>query len=335
MVYSSEDPRSTQQSQHRALLSEDVQPAFVNPLRTAIKHRHTHDGMGPSKFLRLLSSKRVVRHTLVLLPFVVITSIAGFIFSDSFSGSTAVVLKALLGPATADKSNWYAPSENNANNLEGVLHGEGVWGFIYDTSQTPDESYGAYNWCNMPHVRKQEYVKPSEDFELQYVEVVSKLLVLRDIPARLFEIQIHRHHKRTPYAANAFPVESYQWNCDNQGLYFYGEPFSGPNDATRVYRKGVIGEINPFVPSGWVGSCQFPQITEGGLDDSYSHGADIYGVYGDMLGFLPSRDEGMGDKVKYRVTNNVITHQVAGMVISGMWRTNDRVPVHVQVRPPI
>lgn len=144
------------------------------------------------------------------------------------------------------------------------------------------------------------------------------------------QLQIHRHHKRTPYASNAFPVEPYQWNCDEQRLYYYGEPNQG-HDAARAFRQGVISPINPFVPSGWIGSCQFPQITPGGLDDSWQHGADLYGVYHGLLKFLPAQHENWSSKVKYRVTNNIITSQVAGMVIKGMWNTNKPIPVQVQV----
>lgn len=86
------------------------------------------------------------------------------------------------------------------------------------------------------------------------------------------------------------------------------------------------------MPSGWIGSCQFPQITPGGLDDSWQHGADLYGVYGELLGFLPGRHEDFAEKVKYRVTNNVITSQVAGMLINGMWDTTEPFPLLIQVR---
>jgi 2-phosphoxylose phosphatase len=126
-------------------------------------------------------------------------------------------------------------------------------------------------------------------------------------------------------------VEPYQWNCDDQKLYFYGEPNQG-EVAARGFRQGVISPINPFVPSGWIGSCQFPQITAEGLDDSWVHGADLYGVYHDVLGFLPSQDEDWTSKVKYRVTNNLITSQVAGMLINGMWDTVEPVPLQFQVR---
>lgn len=68
---------------------------------------------------------------------------------------------------------WYPPSKRNVNNLTQVLEGEGVYDFIYDTSDTPDELYGTYNWCNMPHVRRKEYKPAKEGFELRYVELVS------------------------------------------------------------------------------------------------------------------------------------------------------------------
>lgn len=140
---------------------------------------------------------------------------------------------------------------------------------------------------------------------------------------------MHRHHKRTPYASNAFPVESYHWDCNDSGLFYYGEAFAG-HAADRVYQAGYISPINPFVPSGWIGTCKFPQITAGGLDDSWQHGADLFGVYHDLLGFLPGRGSGVPKNVRYRVTNNVITSQVAGMVVNGMWQTTENTPLMIQ-----
>ncbi|KDN66858.1 putative histidine acid phosphatase [Colletotrichum sublineola] len=235
---------------------------------------------------------------------------------SSSSGPNGSVMNAAAAAAGVDVT-WHAPAKSDVNDLTAVINGEGVWGFIYDTSETPDDKYGQYNWCNMPHVRKTEYVKPSSDeYELKYVELV------------------HRHHKRTPYASNAFPVESYQWNCDEQGLFYYGESFASSNKPAKTYWKVYISPVNPFVPAGWIGTCQFPQITAQGLDDSWLHGADLYGVYHDMLGFLPSRDA-VGSpewhrQVKYRVTNNQITSQVAAMVANGMWATADSLTLNIQ-----
>jgi acid phosphatase len=92
----------------------------------------------------------------------------------------------ITGPAVlADTVDikWYAPSQSNINNLTGVLSGSGVYGFIYNTSHTPDAQYGTYNWCNMPHVRKREYIKPSDEYELKYVELVSTKTWISDLRA--------------------------------------------------------------------------------------------------------------------------------------------------------
>lgn len=126
-------------------------------------------------------------------------------------------------------------------------------------------------------------------------------------------------------------MESYHWNCDDQGLYYYGQALtSGSKQAANGYWHGFTSPINPFVPSGWIGTCSFPQITSGGLDDAWTHGHDLYGVYHDLLGFLPSTEDDWRSKVLYRVTNNVITSQVAGMLINGMWNTTDSIPLLIQ-----
>jgi 2-phosphoxylose phosphatase len=71
---------------------------------------------------------------------------------------------------------WHAPSGTHANApFADILAGKGKWGYIYDSSETPDEDYGVYNWCNMPHVRAKEYPKASGEYELKYVELVSRL----------------------------------------------------------------------------------------------------------------------------------------------------------------
>lgn len=50
-------------------------------------------------------------------------------------------------------------------------------------------------------------------------------------------------------------------------------------------------------------------------------------MYHDLLGFLPSD---MSDKVTYRVTNNQITSQVAGMLIDGMYAPEANTPLKIQ-----
>ncbi|KAG9234902.1 histidine acid phosphatase [Amylocarpus encephaloides] len=221
----------------------------------------------------------------------------------------AAIAASFISSATTARVDldWHAPNATAINNLTQVLNGSGVYGFIYNSSTTSAEAYGQYNWCNMPHVRATEYPRASAEFDLQYVEL------------------IHRHHKRTVYASNSFPVESYPWNCDDEDLFYYGQPRTG-RESARTYWHGYISPENQFV-RGFRGSCQFPQITFGGLEDSFQHGKDLYGVYHDLLRFLPHN---ANDKVNFRVTQNVITSEVGGMVINGMFSTEENYPLYIQ-----
>ncbi len=91
------------------------------------------------------------------------------------SGLLFALVPAAAAPSTAAQSvdlGWHAPSQTSLNNLSAVLNSHGVYGFIYNSSDTPDAQYGTYNWCNMPHVRRQEYVRPPDGIDLVYVELV-------------------------------------------------------------------------------------------------------------------------------------------------------------------
>lgn len=197
---------------------------------------------------------------------------------------------------------WHAPISSHINNLGSVINGTGTHGYLFNSSTLPDNvTYGTYNWCNMPHVRRSEYPKMNLSYTLEYVEV------------------IQRHHKRTPYVANTFPVETYPWYCDDEALFYYGapSPAHGANHSANTYWSVYTSSSNPLTLRGFNGTCQFPQITRGGLDDSWQHGHDLYRVYHDLLDFLPETYD--PDLVNFRVTNNVITSQVASMVTSGMF----------------
>ncbi|KAL8751599.1 MAG: hypothetical protein Q9184_006021 [Pyrenodesmia sp. 2 TL-2023] len=237
----------------------------------------------------------------------------GFFMVSSLSVSQAANMDILV-----DLS-WHAPISSSINSLSSAINGTGTYGFVYNSSTLPEDipygtvifflskirvahiQLGAYNWCNMPHVRRAEYPKVNSSYVLEYVEV------------------IHRHHKRTPYASNTFPVEAYPWYCDNEALFYYGAPLPthSANHSANTYWSVYISSSNPLAPRGFSGTCQFPQITRGGLDDSWQHGSDLYGVYHDLLGFLPERYD--PNLVSFRVTNNVITSQVASMVTSGIF----------------
>jgi 2-phosphoxylose phosphatase len=85
----------------------------------------------------------------------------------------------LLGAATtilAVDNSWHPPDPSAINDLDRNLASEGVFDFIFDSSLTPDNRYGQYNYCNMPHVRRREYPVAPEEYELVYVEIVSPIL---------------------------------------------------------------------------------------------------------------------------------------------------------------
>ncbi|KAF2089877.1 histidine acid phosphatase-like protein [Saccharata proteae CBS 121410] len=211
-------------------------------------------------------------------------------------------------PLNQSALGWYAPASTWINNLAEVVNGTGTHGFIFNNTE-PDV-YGGYDWCNMPHVRTTEYPTPGDDYLLTYVEV------------------IHRHHKRTPYQANTFPKENYDWYCSDEELFYYADHLGGGGrSSAQTYWQVAWDESYPLAPEGFNGTCQFPQITGGGLDDSAQHGLDLFDVYHDLLKFLPNT---MNGSVKYRVTNNVITSQVAGKVVGAMYYPAWPTPLQIQ-----
>ena len=75
--------------------------------------------------------------------------------------------------STSADLGWYPPNATLINNLTHVLEAKEVYGFVYNNSYPSHVLYSGYNSCNMPHVRKQEYKKPSDEYKLIYVEIVS------------------------------------------------------------------------------------------------------------------------------------------------------------------
>ena len=86
------------------------------------------------------------------------------------------VLPTLYGQSTTNNVtvdlSWHAPNATQVNSLGSAINGTGVYGFIYNSSIIPGD-YRSYNWCNMPHVRPQEYPRAPKGYELEYVELVS------------------------------------------------------------------------------------------------------------------------------------------------------------------
>jgi hypothetical protein len=68
--------------------------------------------------------------------------------------ATAIAATSALA-ASVDMSAFgphYPPQSGKYNSLAQVLNGTGAPGY-YNSSEVPDDEYGVYNWCNMPHVR--------------------------------------------------------------------------------------------------------------------------------------------------------------------------------------
>jgi hypothetical protein len=77
--------------------------------------------------------------------------------------------------------NWFPPAQSWVTDLATIVNGSGTYGYSFGGSQIPaGGKYGDYVYCNMPHVRKQEYQVPAKDqYELIYVELVSPLKMPR------------------------------------------------------------------------------------------------------------------------------------------------------------
>jgi hypothetical protein len=108
-------------------------------------------------------------------------------------------------PATVDLS-WYAPNATSINNLNQVIGGSDIYGWVFNSSQVPGPEYGIYNWCNMPHVRKTEYKVPSSEYKLQYVELVGCAITIYwerlTATCRSIDITSERFTPRTPSLSN-------------------------------------------------------------------------------------------------------------------------------------
>ena len=95
-----------------------------------------------------------------------------------------------------------------------------------------------------------------------------------------------------------------------------------------MYAETYTDLSNPFISTYVRGTCQYPQLTVGGLLDAYQHGKDLWSVYGEKLGFFPSSPD---DTTWFRSTESPLTQETAGGVLRGIWpQYNEPVPLHQQ-----
>ncbi|KAG6853272.1 hypothetical protein C0991_005543 [Blastosporella zonata] len=136
------------------------------------------------------------------------------------------------------------------------------------------------------------------------------------------------------YTSSVTPTKVYgEYNWCNMPHVRTREYKTPSRDFTLEYVEwqAFTNQANPWtntVGPGFVGStCQLPQITEEGLEDSITHGEDLRAVYATRLGlglFInPST-------AQIRVTNNQITSQVASGLLKGLFPASTGIQALIQ-----
>ncbi|KAJ5222945.1 uncharacterized protein N7469_009185 [Penicillium citrinum] len=191
----------------------------------------------------------------------------------------------------------------------------GTYGGFYQAGTrgpTGGDPYGTYDYCSMPHPR--EYELPS-----QASGGAAKLVKLS---------YLQRHQRRSPY--NILPGgENQAYHCDNVRPYLY----AGPNSASGMQPMPVYaqtyGDPNDPFKTGVNSTCQFPQITIGGIEDGYQHGKDIWNVYHKKLGLIPKQPN---ERVWFRSSDSPLVQASAGAVLRGVWPDyKGALPLHQMV----
>ncbi|KAA8568280.1 hypothetical protein EYC84_007316 [Monilinia fructicola] len=180
-------------------------------------------------------------------------------------------------------------------------------------------TYGTYDYCSMPHPRVSEYKLPEP---VANGNVKAKIVYLE---------YLQRHQRRTMY--NVLPSgETTPFNCSDVLPYLY----AGPRDSTSqqpvpVYSQTYTDPGNPFLSTYISGTCQYPQLTIGGLLDGQQHGRDLSEVFGatgklSLFPTVPSREA-----TYFRSSESPLTQQSAGSVLRGIWPNyRATVPLHQQ-----
>lgn len=210
----------------------------------------------------------------------------------------------------------------------------GSYGGIYSAPAT-QASYpskdGIYDYCSMPHPNKDLYSLPSP---------VADQTVQADI---VYLEYLQRHQRRTSYnilpsgeVSNPTPYPSHlptrqneKYQCDNIQPFLYAAPSDNSSFSLPVYAQSYTDPTNPFTTSYVNGSCQYPQLTIGGLLDGYQHGRDLWSIYGEKLHLIPSTPD--HEKVWFRSSSSALTQGTAGGVLRGVWPDyQGSLPLHQQ-----
>lgn len=96
-----------------------------------------------------------------------------------------------------------------------------------------------------------------------------------------------------------------------------------------MYAETYTDSNNPFVMDYVNGSCQYPQLTLGGILDGFQHGRDLWAVYGERMRLLPVSPD--AETVWFRSSNSPLTQGSAGAVLRGIWPDyGGPLPLHQQ-----
>ncbi|KAJ5232849.1 hypothetical protein N7468_005805 [Penicillium chermesinum] len=226
----------------------------------------------------------------------------------------------ILGAGLWMESPWdtfYPPDLNKTTYISNSSIG--TYGGIYKAptnGPTQGKPYGTYDYCSMPHPRAQEYKLPEP---VAGGSVKGKLVYLE---------YLQRHQRRSPY--NILPGgENQPYNCDNVRPYLYAGPAHDNGiQPIPMYAQTYQDPTDPFTP-GVNGSCQYPQITIGGIQDGFQHGKDLWSVYGDKLGLIANEPN---DRAWFRSSDSALTQASAGAVLRGIWpEYGGALPLHQMV----
>ncbi|KAJ6086367.1 hypothetical protein N7486_010648 [Penicillium sp. IBT 16267x] len=234
-------------------------------------------------------------------------------------GAPAAVVLGAIGPALglSPLDTFYPPTLNDTSYISNSSIG--TYGGIYKAptnGPTEGTPYGTYDYCSMPHPRTNEYELPEP---IAKGSVKGKLVYLE---------YLQRHQRRSPY--NILPGgENQAYECGHVRPYLYAGPSSNSGvQPIPMYAQTYQDPTNPFTP-GVNGTCQYPQITIGGVQDGFQHGNDLWAVYGKKLGLIPAKPN---SRVWFRSSESALTQGSAGAVLRGVWPKYDgALPLHQMV----
>jgi 2-phosphoxylose phosphatase len=237
----------------------------------------------------------------------------------SFTAAASFPALAVAQAGSSALYNTFYPP--NLDSTSYITDTTGTYGGVYKAgtfASFSNETYGTYYYCSMPHPRTQEYQFPAP---VANGSVKAELVYLH---------YLQRHQKRTAY--NILPGgEDVHYDCSNVDPYLYAGPGGGvqAQQPVPVYAATYVDPHNPFDDTYVTGTCQYPQLTIGGLLDGYQHGKDLWGVYGQKLGLLPK--DGPDGSTWFRSSSSPLTQGSAGGVLRGIWPNyNEAVPLHQQ-----